>query len=119
MIWAAARDNCFRDRHITELSTGHIWREIWKHVPNLMTVLVAAAKNVRGTNLKTEDHSAIIMCVAILMKLRSPRQLKYLQTLIGLMLFDGHATKQVSVAHACILENIKSCMFVLKTHNCH
>ena len=68
-----------------------------KHVPNLMAVLVAAAKNIRRTNLQTEDHrNAIIMCVAILMKQRSPRQLNYLQTHIGLMQFDGHATKRAS-----------------------
>ena len=79
-------------------SADHIWVELWSSMPTLMAVLEAASGNVRRRKQTSAEYrNRIIMSVAILMNSRSPKSLKCLQTIMGLTLFDGHATKRVSI----------------------
>ena len=62
----------------------------------LVAVLKAASSQLRAKQSMDDDHrNCLIMCAAILMKCRSKRVMNYLQAVVGIILYDGHASKKV------------------------
>ena len=97
--------NCLRNKNkdLHGFSPDLIWKEMCQSVPHLISVLKAASSSIRdccksSDSMSQDQRNYLIMCVAIfnLMKHRSTRTMNYLQTLIGLSLYDGHATKRVN-----------------------
>jgi hypothetical protein len=70
--------------------------ELKARAPLFLSILQAAmasAKLGKGNN----KIYVILMTAAIVLKQRSPYKMNFLQSLIGLMLYDGHASKKVRV----------------------
>ena len=59
----------------------------------------------RSNSVDEDQRNCLIMCAAIMMKHRSQRVMNYLQSLIGISLYDCHATKKVHFHYICMLPN--------------
>lgn len=70
-----------------------VWLELEKHAPLLITVLKPALKIIT-----TDKVIILIMLICMLLKSRNPK-MDYLQSMISLILYAGHAGKQVCSAN--------------------
>ena len=78
-------------KSISEFQWKNVKAEISNHAPMLLKVLTAATK----TRSKCQNQAEVIgMCFAMILKHRNPN-LNLLQKIISLILFSGHASKQV------------------------
>ena len=110
--WSLTKDSLLHgDNPLVQFNPAHIWREICARAPLLVEILKAATdvrRDRRGVCFDEDQRHHLIMCVAIIMKLRSNKRFHFIQSLIGASLYDGHASKQVSI-YVCIQVH-KTCM---------
>lgn len=105
--WSTQRSSLLRSsRDLKEFSPALIWAEMCEKAPLLTAVLKAASSRLRvkrrSNGVDEDQRNCLIMCAAIMMKHRSQRVMNYLQSLIGISLYDGHATKKVNFRYNII-----------------
>ena len=78
-----------------EIDLDELWEEISAEAPLLSAALKSSAMSLRHREVDREMKLSLCMCAAILMRQRSKRHLNHFQNCLGLLLFDGHASKKV------------------------
>ena len=91
--WSITKESQFHtDKALSDFNPALIWREMCEKAPLLMEVLKAATdirRDRHSNHFKEDQRNHLIMCAAIILKLRSKQSFTFMQSLISSALYDA------------------------------